>query len=53
MKIKKNGNLENIIQFNEILLFGLNLTIYIKIINIPPKINKVIINDTKENWQKK
>lgn len=35
---------------NLIFLLGHSLTIYIKTINIPPKIIKIIIIDKIENW---
>lgn len=53
IKTNIKNKLISIIQFNEILLLGLSLTIYIKIISIPPKIKRIIINEIKENWENK
>lgn len=53
IKTDIKNKLISIIQFNEILLLGLNLTMYIKIISIPPKIKRIIINEIKENWENK
>lgn len=53
IKTDIKNKLISIIQFNEILLLGFNLTMYIKIISIPPKIKRIIINEIKENWENK
>lgn len=53
IKTNIKNKLISIIQFNEILLLGLSLTMYIKIISIPPKIKRIIINEIKENWENK
>lgn len=48
--INKNVKVTLIFLLNFIFLLGHNLTMYIKIINIPPKIIKIIIIDIIENW---
>lgn len=47
------GNKQIILILNEILLLGVKLTIYMKIISIPPKIKRIIINEIKDNCKKK